>query len=140
MNSLRYKIISFMQGRNGVDGLSVFALIIYAVMAFIRIFLKRNATMYYIVGGLMVLAVVYSAFRMLSKNTSKRHMENEAFMNFWYRIKPKFVLLKDRIKDIKTKRYRTCPGCKNVLRLPYSRGKHSVRCPKCGTKFDVRIL
>lgn len=140
MNGLRYKLAAFMQGRNGADQLSVFALIVYAVIAFIRIFLRRYPIAYYIAGALMTLTVVYIVFRVLSTNISKRHMENEAFLRFWYRIKPKFVLMKDRLKDIKTKRYRTCPGCKNVLRLPYSRGKHSVVCPKCGTKFDVRII
>ncbi len=129
-----------MQGRNGVDHLTVVTAIVYSILAIIRVFLRRHPIAYYIMTAVMTALIVYIVFRVLSRNTSKRHMENEKFAQIWFRLKPKFILFKDRIKDIKTKRYRTCPGCKNVLRLPYSRGKHSVRCPRCGQKFDVRIL
>ncbi len=70
MNGLRYKLAAFMQGRNGADQLSVFALIVYAVVAFIRIFLRRHPIAYYIAGALMTLAVVYIVFRVLSTNIS----------------------------------------------------------------------
>lgn len=129
-----------MQGRNGVDQLTALTVMLYAVIAIVRAFLRRHIIAYYIVTAVMTALIVYAVFRVLSRNTSKRHIENEKFLQFWFRIRPKFILFKDRIKDIKTKRYRTCPGCKNVLRLPYSRGKHSVRCPRCGKKFNVRIL
>lgn len=140
MNNLRYKLASFMQGRNGVDQLTALTVMLYAVIAIVRAFLRRHIVAYYIVTAVMTALIVYAIFRVLSRNTSKRHIENEKFLQFWFIIRPKFILFKDRIKDIKTKRYRTCPGCKNVLRLPYSRGKHTVRCPRCGKKFNVRIL
>ncbi len=35
--------------------------------------------------------------------------------------------------------YRICPGCKANIRLPKEKGQHSVRCPGCGTLFDVKI-
>ncbi len=35
--------------------------------------------------------------------------------------------------------YRICPECKANIRLPKEKGQHSVRCPKCGTLFDVKI-
>lgn len=129
-----------MQGRNGPDQLTVLTFVVYVIVSVINSFFKRHFAVYITLCVIMALLLAYVAFRMLSKNVGKRQLENEKFMVFWRRIRPKFILFKDRIKDIKTKRYRTCPGCKNVLRLPYSRGKHTVRCPKCGKEFKVRIL
>lgn len=35
--------------------------------------------------------------------------------------------------------YRICPACRANIRLPKKKGAHSVRCPRCGTLFDVKI-
>ena len=70
-------------------------------------------------------------FRMLSKNVQKRRRENEKFCGF-------FKLWKNKIRDRKTHVYRKCPKCKAVLRLPKARGKHTVVCPRCKNRFEVR--
>lgn len=139
MNSFRNKIFEFMQGRYGSDKLTVALLIMYAVTGFLRVFI-RNRIADYVITALMTALLVFAAYRVLSKNIPKRQAENMAFIGFIGKITPHFVLLKDRIKDIKTKRYRRCPECKNVLRLPVKRGKHNVKCPKCGNDFSVHIL
>ncbi len=138
--NFRYKAVAFMQGRNGVDTLCYVSVFVYCLLAFIRIFFRKHIIAYRIVGVIMLAVIAYMLFRIMSKNVGKRQLENEKARQIWLRIRPKFILFKDRIKDIKTKRYRTCPGCKNVLRLPYSRGKHTVRCPRCNKEFKVRIL
>ena len=33
--------------------------------------------------------------------------------------------------------YKVCPKCKQKIRLPLKKGKHTVKCPNCGNKFDV---
>lgn len=143
MNGFREKIIRFMQGRYGGDKLGAALMIIYfvlyALFGVLRIFIKTR----FIQSGISLLLFaipVYAAFRFLSKNIFNRQKENAVFCNFLNKISPSFILLKDRIKDIRTKRYRRCPCCKNVLRLPYKRGKHGVKCPKCGKEFNVHIL
>lgn len=137
---LKMKLFQFMQGRyGGNDGLNIGLLAVYIVLIMVRAFVRNNIagnTLYF----LALAVLIYSVFRMLSRNIPARQAENEKFMRFWYKIKSKLILFKDRIKDIRTKRYRTCPHCKNVLRLPYKRGKHNVRCPKCGQDFKVRII
>ena len=75
--------------------------------------------------------VIYIFFRIMSRNVAKRRAENQKFCNF-------FKLRKNKFKDRKTHVYRKCPSCKAVLRLPKSKGKHSVCCPKCKNKFIVR--
>lgn len=138
--NLKMKFFQFMQGRyGGNDGLNIGLMAIYLVLAILKTFI-RNSFVEWIIYVLSMAVLIYSVFRMFSKNIPARQAENAKFMRFWYKIKPKLVLVKDRVKDIKTKRYRTCPHCKNVLRLPYKRGKHNVRCPKCGKDFGVRII
>lgn len=140
LQKIKLKLFNFMQGRyGGSDGLNLFLIIVYFILMIIRAFI-RNSVFGSIVYLLALGVLTYSVFRMLSRNVYSRQTENAKFMKIWYKIKPKFILFKDRIKDIRTKRYRTCPHCKNVLRLPYKRGKHGVRCPKCGQEFSVRIL
>ncbi|MGN0444109.1 MAG: hypothetical protein ACI4F5_05790 [Acutalibacteraceae bacterium] len=135
----REKIIGFMQGRYGTDRLTVALVILYALIGFIRIFI-RNRTAGYIITAIMTFVAVYAVFRIFSRNIYKRQQENAAFCRLTDKITPHLILFKDRIRDIRTKRYRRCPCCKNVLRLPYKRGKHNVKCPKCGKDFSVHIL
>ena len=33
--------------------------------------------------------------------------------------------------------YKKCPKCKQKIRLPLKKGKHTVKCPNCGNSFDV---
>lgn len=137
---LKYKLYGFMQGRyGGNDGLNLLLAIIYFVLVIMRAFI-RNKIAGYIIYFLSLAVIIYAFFRILSKNIYARQKENAIIMNFWYKIKPRFILFKDRIRDIRTHRYRTCPNCKKILRLPYKRGKHTVKCPKCGHQFGVRIL
>lgn len=139
MNKFRYKLIKFMEGRNGVDKLTSWLFVFYVIVGLIRAFI-RNPIAGHIISGFMAVIFLYAIFRTLSKNIYARQKENYAFSAFITKITPHFTLLRDRIKDIRTKRYRHCPQCRKVLRLPYKRGKHNVRCPVCGTDFDVHIL
>lgn len=83
--------------------------------------------------------LVYAMFRFLSKNKYKRMAENRTFCQFLSKAKKKLDLLRNMIRDRKTHVYKKCPKCKAVLRLPKSKGEHTVRCPKCGDRFDVKI-
>lgn len=85
-------------------------------------------------------AVIWMFFRFLSKNHAKRRRENEVFLKLWNPVKSWFILQRDRIRDRKTARYRKCPKCKAILKLPNKKGKHTAVCPKCGERFDVKIL
>ena len=49
------------------------------------------------------------------------------------------LLQKSKHRDRKTHVFRKCPACKSVLRLPRQKGKHTVRCPRCQHRFDVKI-
>ena len=130
----REKLVRFMSGRYGGDQLNSFVLIVVAILMVVNIFV--NSWIMYIC--YMVLWI-WTLFRMLSRNIYKRRAENEKFLKLWNPIKNKWKLMKNKRRDRKTHVYKKCPKCKSVLRLPRQKGKHTVRCPKCSERFDVKI-
>ena len=123
-----------MYGRNGTDTLgSVLAWTYFALVLIYTVvgFFWSNAifTVLYLITSITLIFLVF--FRMFSRNLAKRRRENEKFCNF-------FKLRKNKFKDRKTHVYRKCKNCGAVLRLPRSKGKHFVVCPRCKNRFETR--
>lgn len=127
-------LIRFMYGRYGVDSLYKFLIGLWFVLWFVNLFVGS-----YILSVLMLALFVYTFFRVLSKNHTKRRIENDKYCKIKYDIVEWFKYQRDRIKDIKVKRYRRCPGCKVALRLPIKKGTLIVVCPRCRKEFKVKI-
>ncbi len=132
---LKYKFARFMQGRYGPDSLYYGLLILYFVLFVINIIVESE-----IIALLMSLTLVWLLFRLMSKNHYKRQRENAVFLKIIRPFKAFFTTNYVRIRDIRSKRYRTCKRCKAVMRLPIKKGTHTVRCAKCGNEFKVKIL
>ncbi|MBQ8572551.1 MAG: hypothetical protein IJ451_03705 [Ruminococcus sp.] len=133
------KIQQFMYGRNGFDSYSFFLFIVALLISTANFFVWgywASLIMY----AVQLLILGYATFRILSKNVYKRSAENRRYQKIWGAVKSFFVLQKNRIRDIKTHRYRKCKYCKATLRLKRRRGKHTVRCPKCRGEFKVNII
>lgn len=124
-----------MTGRCGADDLYYFICTLWMVLLLFDLFIGS-----YIILGFVVLLMVLANLRYFSKNLLKRRDENDRYRKIVYQIREWFRYQKDRIKDIRKKRYRRCPGCKVALRLPIKKGKHTVECPRCGKEFKVNIL
>jgi len=135
----RERFLYFIQGRYGFDLFGSCLLVTYCILGVIRVFIP-NRTASLIIYALMLIIMVYTVFRILSKNIYARQKENAIFQRLFDSVKKELILTKDRFHDRKTKCYRKCPHCKNVLRLPKKKGKHQVCCPHCQTTFDVRVL
>ncbi|HHV28204.1 hypothetical protein [Acetivibrio mesophilus] len=135
MGNFKSKLARFMYGRYGTDELSNWLFVVYFILLIANLFIRSNII------SLLIYAVIFIViFRTFSRNIYKRQRENEKFMKLWKPVKSKGTLTIQRIKDIKTKRYRRCPHCKSVLRLPRKTGKHKVDCPRCHNEFEVRVL
>lgn len=132
------RINRFMWGRNGIDKLTLGMLWVYIGIAVVNVFVRSltGSSVLYLLQWILLILMI---FRCLSKNLNARRRENAAFSRILDKLKNSFGLLKRRIKDIKLKRYRRCPKCRAVARLPIKRGRHSVRCPACGSFFNVFI-
>lgn len=135
MKNFKQKLITFMYGRYGIDELYYGLFTLWLVLVCVNMFMRS-----YIIYVLETAALVFSIYRMFSKKHDKRRRENQLFLKIWKPVKNWFQLQKDRIRDIKGFRYRHCPKCRAILKLPNKRGKHTTRCPKCGERFDVRII
>ncbi|MBQ8187309.1 MAG: hypothetical protein IJX93_04150 [Clostridia bacterium] len=134
MNNFKAKFIRFMYGRYGVDQLYYALFIAWGVIAVINCF--ADSLLLSILGTALV---VWMFWRSMSRNLVKRRAENEKFLTFWKPVKSWLILQRDRIRDRKTARYRTCTHCKAIVKLPVKKGKHTVVCPRCKGRFDVKI-
>jgi hypothetical protein len=134
LNDIKERFNSFMIGRNGFDPLCKLLLYIAAIVFVVNIFLE---TLYFACVSLIL--VGYAIFRIFSRNIYQRKKECDAYLNFIKRFKNYFALKRVKWRDRKTHVFRKCPKCKNVLRLPKKKGKHTVNCPACRNKFDIKI-
>lgn len=148
MNSFLEKIRAFMYGRNGVDKLSFFTLFVYLIINGLKMFFYRVPAVYYTMWAVALAFLFLTGFRILSKNIDKRRHEAAQFeqflvsinfSGFMFKLKKKFNRMVMRVSQFSTHRFRTCPQCKEHLRLSKKRGKRNITCPKCGRKFTAFI-
>lgn len=132
------KISRFMYGRYGLDALGKFLLLIYLLVAVSNIFVHGTAKI--VLYSVQMALLVVFVLRVLSRNINARQRENNFYLRTIGRAEPKIKLFFRRVKDIGKKRYRTCPNCKSVARLPIRRGHHTVRCPNCRQEYKVYIM
>ena len=134
MKNFKDKFSHFMSGRYGADQLY------YALTGLCFTLMIANSFIHSdVINTVIWAALILMIFRTFSRNILKRQIENEKFLKIWNPVKQEFSLTGRRIKEIKTNRYRKCPHCKVVLRLPRKTGKHTVECPHCHKEFQVRV-
>lgn len=124
---------NFMYGRYGLDELGKVNIFLWLILAFINIFV-RSKIIYIIYFVLCLLCL----FRMMSKNTVARSAENRKFIKLFGKVKGDVETKKSHASD-KTHKYIRCKICGANLRVSRKKGKHTVKCPKCGKEFGVRI-
>lgn len=131
---MKEKFIKFMQGRYGIDQLSRFTMGAALVMIVLAIFLQRSyaGTLLDTVG---LLLIVYTYFRIFSKNIQKRYAENQKYLNATGKLRIRIGREKSMMEQRKTHHIYTCPGCGQKIRIPRGKGKIEIDCPKCHTKF-----
>ena len=134
MGKFKNKLAAFFYGRYGNDTLNTVLTGIYLswLITFSIIDIFVSSIVFSIIGWVVTVALfAWVMFRMMSRNIYARRRENEKFCGF-------FKLQRNKFRDRKTHVYRKCPSCKAVLRLPKSKGKHTVVCPRCKNRFEVK--
>ena len=127
---MREKIQRFMIGRYGADELAKAQSIAALVLLFLSMF-SRLGIFYWLAIALMI----YSTWRMFSKNISARYAENQKYLTMTAGIRRKLASWKSQLAQRKIYHIYRCPGCKQKIRVPRGRGKIEIRCPKCNTRF-----
>ena len=135
--SFRERVYRFMYGRNGADALGKALLVVYLILVLVNLFLPRPYSL--VMSFIELLLGAYIIFRSMSRNLYKRQRENQWYLKQKRRVTGFFALQKNKRRDRKTHVYRKCKHCKKVLRLPKSKGRHTVNCPCCHKRFDVKI-
>jgi len=133
MEKLKNKLVNFMYGRNGADSLYRATVILCAALILVSVFV-RSPILSIIIWALLIWAM----FRAFSKNIYKRQQENIKYLQLTDKAKGKYNMTKTMLTD-KEHCYKKCSKCKTVLRLPRKKGEHTVRCPKCGESFKVKV-
>ena len=116
----------FMSGRYGSDAFGNFLCVVSLICLVLGLFV---GIFYYI--GLALL--IYTYFRMLSRNVSKRYAENQMFLARTKPIRDWWKLLNMKYRDRKTMKYFKCERCGHVMRVPKGKGTIKVTCPHCET-------
>ena len=113
-----------MAGRYGTDKLNQWLLGLAIVLIVLGLIGSRTGSaILAVLGTVAYVPLIWSLFRMYSRNIEARRRENAAFQRF-------FTRLRDR-----QNRYFTCPRCRQVVRVPRGKGRINIRCPKCGEQF-----
>ena len=117
----------FMYGRYGSDRFNRFLMVLYLIFWVLSVVFRGwTGLIFY---ALTTVTMVWTLFRMLSRNISRRQAENR-----WY------LHQVTRLKDIRRYRYRRCPHCRGMLRLPIKRGRRTVTCHRCRHQFKAFFL
>lgn len=123
-----------MAGRNGNDSFNMFLLIVGLILAVLSGIFKKSVVGT-LLAGLVLGILIFTYYRMLSKNVYKRSDENAAYLRKKEAVKKFFRCQKQRWVQRKEYKFFNCPKCKTMLRVPRGRGKIKIVCRKCGNSF-----
>ena len=145
MNNFRYRMAQLFAGRTGVDTLGRTFTWVAMILMIVTMFTHSN------IAYLLAMAcLVYSIWRMFSKNYQKRYYENQMFLQKTAKIRGFFMRLTPNVRNSiikarynmgqrRTYKIFKCPSCKQKLRAPRGRGKIQVTCSKCHTQFIKKV-
>ncbi len=133
MSKWQNRLYNFFYGRYGTDELYQFNLIVYLILLFINIFFNSM-----ILFAIELILITFTFYRVLSRNVKRRTKENKFYLKIKNNIFNQFILMKRKWKDRNTHMYKKCIHCKTVLRLPLKKGVHTVKCPNCKKRFEVK--
>ena len=87
---MKDKLNKFMQGRYGVDQFARFTLGVALFVIVIGSFLRRN-----VAGGILdtlgFILIIYTYFRIFSRNVSARYAENQKYLGYTQKVRSQFA-------------------------------------------------
>lgn len=148
MSGFRNKFSNFMSGRYGMDEFGRFLNIVIIVMLIISLFGRLFAPL----GFLWIVAVglmIYSYFRMFSRNFAARSKENAWYLRtfkknssgsygyngYGQNYTANMTASQKKALDKKTHRIFKCPNCSQKIRVPKHKGRICIKCPNCRIEF-----
>ncbi len=127
---MRERMQGFMAGRYGTDQLS--KLILWTSLACLAVSMFTRLNVFYILG---LVLLIYTYYRMFSRNVAKRYAENQKYLNWRYGFAVRRNKRKVHWEQRKIYRFYKCPQCRQKVRVPKGKGKVAITCPKCRMEF-----
>lgn len=127
---MRERMQGFMAGRYGTDQLS--KLILWISLACLAVSMFTRLNVFYILG---LVLLIYTYYRMFSRNVAKRYAENQEYLNWRYGFAVRRNKRKVHWEQRKIYRFYKCPQCRQKVRVPKGKGKVAITCPKCRMEF-----
>ena len=127
---MRERMQGFMAGRYGTDQLS--KLILWISLACLAVSMFTRLNVFYILG---LVLLIYTYYRMFSRNVAKRYAENQKYLNWRYGFAARRNKRKVHWEQRKIYRFYKCPQCRQKVRVPKGKGKVAITCPKCRMEF-----
>lgn len=127
---MKEKFLRFMNGRYGFDSFGRFTLIVSIILMLLSNFRRSN-----FLNLLCWLLLIYTYYRMFSRQIEKRSKENQKFLASTASIRRWYYKQKNLMQQRKTHHIYRCPNCKQQIRVPKGKGKIEIRCPKCNHTF-----
>lgn len=136
---MKEKFMRFMQGRNGVDQFARFTMGVALAAIVLTLFTGTRSGIGAFLDLFGMAAIVYTYFRIFSKNISKRYQENQKYLQMTDKLRARFQKEKRMMSQRKDYHIYSCPGCGQKIRIPRGGFKEvEIECPKCHTKFIKR--
>ena len=132
-DGMKERLLRFMAGRNGNDAFNRF--LIGLSLALLLLSFVLPEALRRVVYSLFLIILVFTYYRMLSRNLYKRQAENARYWQKRSQFVGWFRLQKERWTQRKDYRFFSCPSCHTTLRVPKGRGKIKIVCRKCGNSF-----
>ena len=117
-------------GAYGTDRFTRFLIVVFLVVFVVTSFTKTKADQIF-----PTAIIVYTYFRILSRNIPARDRENELYTRFASRALSRVSKLGITLNDRRANHIYKCPSCGQKIRIPRGRGRIMVRCPKCAAEF-----
>ena len=126
----------FLEGRYGVDQLGRFLSIACCAVMLIALLLRRVAPgLSNILISCALAALIWCYSRMLSRNSTRRRIENEKFLSAQMKVEDWFSMRRTCFDQRKEYAFFRCPGCGRTVRVPKGKGKVRITCRQCGERF-----
>ena len=130
---MKERFARFMQGRYGAygtDRFTRFLIVLFLIVFVITSFTKTRADQIF-----PTVIIIYTYFRILSRNIPARYRENERYTQIASRLFSHANTLKYNLNDRRANHIYKCPSCGQKIRIPRGKGRIMVRCPKCAGEF-----
>lgn len=129
---IRRFLFNFMQGRNGFDSVAKLAWCLTIVFMLLSLI---PGVFGLVCGSIVLVLIVYTWWRVCSKNVYKRSRENARYLEKTAALRMRLRDFKIRFSMRKQYKFFTCPTCHTLLRVPRGKGRIQITCSKCGNRF-----